>query len=203
MENSGTIVWRNEIVGSVTTIIADMWYLQADWKPNESDVASMFMALASKLKAQDVIKEPLNGIVASLRYDDNSSNDHYVLILSFDNSKIFMRSISDEVAFYVDRQVLEPWHPTDNPALYENELKKELSFFHPLNWKRVRTVAVRKDRDDVLFEVLNGNSQYAVVHLTWRKESSRRFPTTRFYKDWQDVFTNRLLEDHKEWNAGQ
>lgn len=201
MENSGTIIWKNEKVGKVTNIISDMWYLDADWKPNHSDASSRFIDLASKLKGEDVIKEPSKGVVAHLQYDETSSGAHYVLILSVDNSKIFMRSISDEVAAYADRQLLEPWQSTDNPSFYEMELKKEVSFFHPLNWKSVRAVAIRTDRDDVLFEVLNGRSKYAVVHLTWRKESSRKFPTTKFYKDWKDVYTNRLLEDHKEWKA--
>ena len=191
------------MVGTVTNIISDMWYLHADWKPNHSDASTKFIDLASKLKGEDIIKEPSKGMAARLQYDETSSIAHYVLILSIDDSKIFLRSISDEVAAYADRQLLEPWQPTDNPSFYETELKKEVSFFHPLYWKRVRTVAIRTDCDDVIFEVPNGRSKYAVVHLTWRKESSRKFPTTHFYKDWQDIYTNRLLEDHKEWTADQ
>jgi hypothetical protein len=49
--------------------------------------------------------------------------------------------------------------------------------------------------------VLNGKLKYAVVHLIWRKESSRKFPTTKFYKDWKDVYVNCILEDHKAWKA--
>lgn len=112
-----------------------------------------------------------------------------------------MRSISDEVAAYANKQFLEPWQATDNPSFYENELQKEVSFFHPLKWKKVRTVAIRTDRDDVLFELLTGSTKYAIVHLTWRKESSRKFPATRFYKDWHDVYMKKLLKDFKEWKA--
>lgn len=199
MENNAIISWKGEEVGTVSNIMNDMWYLDADWKPNHSDVSSRFLNIASKLKGEDVIKEPSKGLIARLQYNETSSNSHYVLILSVDRSKIFMRSISDEIAAYADKQLLEPWQLTDNAAFYEKELKKEVSFFHPLNWKRVRAVAVRTDRDDVLFEVFSGGSKYAVVHLTWQKESSRKFPTTHFYKDWQDFFIKRLIEDNKEW----
>ncbi|RZJ99867.1 MAG: hypothetical protein EOO46_21715 [Flavobacterium sp.] len=199
MENTAIISWKGEEVGTVSNIMNDMWYLDADWKSNQSDSSSRFMNLASKLKGEDVIKEPSKGLVARLQYNESSSSAHYVLILSVDQSKIFMRSISDEIAAYADQQLLEPWQLTDNAAFYETELKKEVSFFHPLNWKRVRAIAIRTDRDDVLFEVLNGSSKYAVVHLTWQKESSRKFPSTHFYKDWQDFFVKRLVEDHKEW----
>lgn len=203
MENTAIISWKGEVVGTASNIINDMWYLDADWKPNQSDLSLRFMALASKLKGEDVIKEPSKALVARLQYNETSLCTHYVLILSVDKSKIFMRSISDEVAAYADRQLLEPWQQTDNAAFYETELKKELSFFHPLNWKRVRAVAIRTDRDDVLFEVLNGSSKYAVVHLTWQKESSPKFPSTHFYKDWQDFYIKRLVEDHNEWKIDE
>lgn len=199
MENTAIISWKGEEVGKASNIMNDMWYLDADWKPNQSDLSSRFMDLASKLKGEDVIKEPSKGLVARLQYNESSSSTHYVLVLSVDQSKIFMRSISDEIATYADQQLLEPWQLTDNATFYETELKKEISFFHPLYWKRVRAVAIRTDRDDVLFEVLNGSSKYAVVHLTWQKENSRKFPSTHFYKDWQDFFVKRLVEDHKEW----
>lgn len=200
MENSGTISWNGETIGTVTNIVSDMWYMDADWKPNHSDASLKFTDFTSKLKGEDVIKEPSKGVVARLQYAEPSYS-HHVLILSVDNSKIFMRSISDEVAAYSEKRLLDPWKPTDNPSFYETELQKEVSFFHPLNWKRVRTVAIRTDRDDVLFEVLNGKSKYAVVSLTWRKESSRKFPTTHFYKNWRDVFVSRLVQDHEEWKT--
>ena len=78
-------------------------------------------------------------------------------------------------------------------------LKKEVSFCHPLNWRSVRAIGIRTDRDEVLFEILSGRYKYAVVHLTWTNERSRKFPLTHFYKGWTELYTNRLLEDHKEW----
>ena len=179
----------------------DMWYMDADWTPYQSDTTSKFEKLTFNLKSDEVIKEPSKGIVALLKYDEVPSNSHSVLILSVDSSKIFMRMISDEVAAYANKKLLKPWQPIDNPSFYETELKKEVNFFHPLNWKRIRAVAHRTDRDDVLFEVLNGSSKYVVVHLTWRKENSGRFPITQFYKDWHDIYTNRLLEDSKDWES--
>lgn len=203
MDNSGTILWKNETVGRVTNIMFDMWYVNADWKHTHSDISLTFVNLASRLKGEEVMKDPFNGMVAWLSYDEAPSTYHPVLIFSMDNSKLFMRSISDELAAYVDQQLLEPWQTTGDAAFYETALKKEVSFFHPLNWKKVRAIAHRTDCDDVLFEVLTGKRKYAVVHLTWRKESSRKFPITKFYKDWQDVYVNCIAEDHKLWKAGQ
>ncbi|WP_165813964.1 hypothetical protein [Terrimonas sp.] len=185
----------------VTNIMSDMWYLDADWTPYQSDTTLKFEKLASGLKSNDVIKEPSNGIIALLKYDDVPSKSHSILILSIDHSKIFMRMVSDEVAAYADKKLLKPWQSIENPSFYETELKKEVSFFHPLNWKKVRAIANRTDRDDVVFEVLNGRSKYAIVHLTWRKENSRKFPITKFYIDWQDIYKNRLLEDHNDWDS--
>lgn len=199
MENSAIILWNDKEVGKVSNIINDMWYLEADWLSNKSEHSFKFATIASKLKAEEIIKAPFKGMVAQLKYDNSSSNAENVLILSLDKSRIFMRSISDEVAAYADLNLVEPWQPADNPTFYENELKKEVTFFHPLRWKKVMAIGIRSHRDDVLFEVLNGSPKYAVVHLTYAKEHLCKFPTTHFYKDWEDLYKNRLLEDHKEW----
>ena len=180
-----------------------MLYLDADWFSNESENALRFGEIASKLNAEEVIKSPFKGIVALLDYDGSSSDPQKVLVLKVEELKIFMRIISDELAAYADVSLLEPWQSADDPIYYEKELRKEVSFFHPLNWKRVRAIGIRTDRDDVLFEVLNGGSKYVVAHLTYKKESSRKFPTTHFYKDWEDLYKNRLLKDHEQWKEDQ
>ncbi len=103
MENAGTIIWKDEIVGTVSNIISDMWYLEADWKPNQSNASTKFMDLIFFLNAEDVIKDSRKGIVARLQYNTTNSNTNYVLILSVNNSELFMRLISDELAAYADR----------------------------------------------------------------------------------------------------
>jgi hypothetical protein len=199
MNTSGTIFWKDKVVGTVTNVTADMWYLDADWQSVHSDNSLKFSNLASKLKAEDIIKDPAKGMIAILTYDDAPNSPQHVLILSLDKARIFMRIISGDVAAYADLSLLEPWQQTDNPSFYEKELRKEVTFFHPLYWKKVRAVGIRTDRDDVLFEVLNGQNKYVVVHLTYAKERTRKFPTAHFYRDWEDVYKNRLLEDHREW----
>lgn len=199
MENSASISWKGNEVGRVSNVMNDMWYLDADWFSNESENALRFEEIASKLNAEEVIKSPLKGIIALLDYGGSTSDPQKVLVLKLEESKIFMRIVSDELAAYADLSLLEPWQSTDDPTYYEKELRKEITFFHPLNWKRVRAIGIRTDRDDVLFEILNGSSKYAVAHLTYKKGSSRKFPATHFYKDWEDLYKNRLLKDHEEW----
>jgi hypothetical protein len=199
MNNSGTIAWKDKVIGRVTNLVSDMWYLDADWQRIQSEDALKFEDIASKLQSDEIIKDPAKGIVALLQFDDNQNSSDYVLILGMDKSKIFMRFINDEIAVYADKRLMKPWQQVENSAFYEKELKREITFFHVLYWKKVNAIGIRTDRDDVLFEVLNGRNKYAVVHLTYAKERSRKFPLTRFYKDWADVYKNRLLEDQKEW----
>lgn len=203
MNNSGTIAWKNKAVGSVTNVTSDMWCLNADWRSAKSDASVNFESIASNLKSEEIIKDPAKGMIAVLRYDDALNSPQHVLMLSLDKSKIFMRVVSDEVAAYADMSLLEPWQQTDNPAFYETELKKEVGIFNPLYWRKVRAVGIRTDRDDVLFEVTNGRNRYVVVHLTYAKNRSGKFLITQYYKDWADVYTNRLLPDRKEWQSDQ
>lgn len=62
----------------------------------------------------------------------------------------------------------------------ENELRKELSSDHILYAKKFLAVARREDNDDVVYWVTDLH-KFAVVHLTYAKESSPHFPRTELY----------------------
>ncbi|MFT3705236.1 MAG: hypothetical protein QM802_22910 [Agriterribacter sp.] len=199
MHPSSIIIYQGEQVGTVTNIIVDMWYLDADWKSNDSPTAERFANLASRLAAKKVMEDFSKGIVALLKHDDAPSSNQNVLIMSLDSGKIFMRRISEDLARQIDKKFPLPWQVIDDSALYEKELKKEVRFFHPLKWKKVRAVAKRMDRDDIIFEVQSGLYQYAVVHLTWKKEYSRTFPITQLYIDWKEIYKKRIISDAEQW----
>lgn len=93
----------------------------------------------------------------------------------------------------------EPWYWTDSDMV--NQLNFEINDDHLLATKSVKTIARRQDNDDVLFEILNDEYKYAVVHLTWaqHKEISREYPRTKLYKTWNEVFDNRIMIDHKDF----
>jgi hypothetical protein len=200
MQDSGEIIWQGKPVGQGTITSVDMWYMDADWISNQSEVSKRFENTAAKLEAAEVIKSPTKGIIVEFIYKNAPSRSDRFLVLGLENSKLFLRCISKEIADWVDRKLLHPWQETDKPSFYENELKRELTFFHPLKWKKVKAIGVRTDRDDVLFELITGKSKYAVVHLTWAKEKSTKFPSTKFYRDWPDVYQECILKDHKEWS---
>ena len=93
---------------------------------------------------------------------------------------------------------LEPWYPlleTETELILE--LNKELSGKHVLFGKKVNPIARRQDNDDVLFELLDDNNKFAVVHLTWisKVEQDPAFPITHLYKDWVDLYNNRIVPD--------
>lgn len=92
----------------------------------------------------------------------------------------------------------EPWLWTE--VDFTKQLRKEISLFHVLFFKRVKSIAKREDCDDVLFELRN--NKYAVVHLTWQQQShaDTRWPVTKIYKSWQDLFGNCILKDKAEFD---
>ncbi len=78
---------------------------------------------------------------------------------------------------------LEPWFAVDDRRLVD-ELLRELPPGHVLAGLSVAVRARRQDRDDVLFNVLDGSGRLARVHLTYRAESDPRWPlTTLFSKE--------------------
>lgn len=67
---------------------------------------------------------------------------------------------------------LEPWESLDaSPAelreAYVHRLAVELAPGHPLFGVKVRAIGKQAGSDGVLFEILDGSSRVADVHLTW------------------------------------
>jgi hypothetical protein len=96
--------------------------------------------------------------------------------------------------------LLEPWRLVEETRgqRLEQELSRELPLEHALAGKIARAVAVRADRDDVLFELADG--RYAVVHLTWsgHRESSPHWPATEVFSSLQDWRERGMRMDHEE-----
>ena len=93
------------------------------------------------------------------------------------------------------KELLKPWYWSSMDLT--EQLHKELSDVHILFAKSLKTIARRQDNDDVLFQLENDYYKYAVVHLTWtqEKQTDRRWPATELYKDWDDLYKNRILVD--------
>ena len=98
MSNSGTIMWKEQEIGTVTDIVMDMWYLDASWQLNLSDTAVDFTKLTASFNSEDIIRKPERGLVVTLRYSEARSKEDYYLVLSTDRTRIFMHLINDETA---------------------------------------------------------------------------------------------------------
>lgn len=94
----------------------------------------------------------------------------------------------------IPEKLPEPWYwdATD----LTTQLTIELSPTHILKNVSGKSIARRQDMDDVLFELKDVENRYAVVHLTWsRHPQEAPFPMTQLYKDWNDLYKNKLLVD--------
>lgn len=92
---------------------------------------------------------------------------------------------------------LNPWHSDDTDLTVQ--LHREINKNHILYGKSVKTIARRQDNDDVLFEVNNADFNFAMVHLTWAQKTlaDSKYPRTETYKNWQEVYENRIIIDHQ------
>lgn len=71
-----------------------------------------------------------------------------------------------------------PWHRLEAPDRMETELRRELPPGHVLFDVLVRGLGYRQDCDEVALALLDGSHKYAVVHLTYSKETDPRWPDT-------------------------
>jgi hypothetical protein len=93
----------------------------------------------------------------------------------------------------------EPWYWSEQDL--NDQLSSELGEKHLLFRKKVITLARREDNDDVLFQILNSEFEFAVVHLTWSGniDEEGKWPITKTYKNWNDLFENRIKVDHEDY----
>jgi hypothetical protein len=96
--------------------------------------------------------------------------------------------------------LLSPWIEPHSPDGLALELGREAASEHVLHGKRVRALAVARDRDDVLFAVEESDSLlYAVVHLTWsQKPEPSPWPNTTFF-DSLDQWIEWMKADHDNY----
>ena len=101
---------------------------------------------------------------------------------------------------YNNVELSEPWYWTDQDLA--GQLTREINDDHVLYGKEVKTLARRRDNDDVLFMV--DKKIFAVVHLTWSNGRHREshWPITYLYDSWSNLYVNRILKDKKDFELG-
>ena len=94
---------------------------------------------------------------------------------------------------------LDPWFAV-NDSLLTDELRRELPPAHILAGLVVAARARRQDRDDVLFEVLDGSGRLARVHLTHQAESDPRGPLTTLFST-EAEWAASMAADHDDYQS--
>jgi len=81
----------------------------------------------------------------------------------------------------------DPWEIPVNSEALENQFSGELDTSHYLYKFRncVKAIAKRSDCDDVLFEIREMG--YVLVHLTWSKQNSSKYPLYKVFPREVDV----------------
>ncbi|GAA3441328.1 hypothetical protein [Planomonospora venezuelensis] len=81
--------------------------------------------------------------------------------------------------------------------MLENELAHECgSDQHPMVGQKVEAVACCGTCDDVLFKLLDRQG-WAIVHLTWRRETNPSWPACDVMENWSDVIDE--MTDRGHW----
>lgn len=103
-------------------------------------------------------------------------------------------------------EIVTPWKRIEDLPEIKNQaehlsarLKEDLPSKHVLQGLKMKAVARRVDRDDVLFEIEGREMSLAVVHMTWRKETDSNWPDTQFFENWEQWVRHAMLPDHDEY----
>jgi hypothetical protein len=98
---------------------------------------------------------------------------------------------------------LKPWVQvlSDN-EVFEEELRKEIAKKHILHGKNLKVIGRRLDNDDILIELDDESSRFAVVHLTWAKhvEANPSYPYTELLTNWVEVYNKRKVPEQETYS---
>ncbi|KVF05620.1 hypothetical protein WJ05_27885 [Burkholderia vietnamiensis] len=99
---------------------------------------------------------------------------------------------------------LEPWCSTEDADenfhhRFARQLQLEVGPGHELFGLPTRLIG-RGNGDDALFEILDGTSRVAVVHLTWAKTAEQLpWPITNIYSNLQEWAVKCMQAEHEDW----
>ena len=90
-----------------------------------------------------------------------------------------------------------PWRvlAEDEAAKLAAELRREISNGHVHSGLSATAVGRRADNDDALFYLGDAPPRFAVVHLTYRKETDPKWPHTVVYDSLDDWIAKCMMPD--------
>jgi hypothetical protein len=87
--------WRGEVVGTLSEVVPDMWYIEGVWNPAATPRASEFAAKAGLLDPKVVLGDPTKGF--RIEVEDGGSLGG-ALVLSLADGRLFIRRVLEEIA---------------------------------------------------------------------------------------------------------
>ena len=90
-----------------------------------------------------------------------------------------------------------PWHAIDAEyaAKAEAEIHREMCEGHVLFRRSVVAVGYRQDSDDVLFYLGESEPIFAVVHLSYQRETRPEWPSTTLFTTLAEWIEHCLIPD--------
>jgi len=79
-------------------------------------------------------------------------------------------------------------HYDDIPK-FTRELSREICSEHILYNVPACALGRRTDKDDFLFQIESVSGRFAVVHLTWQKETNPQWPSTSVFNSFEECFS--------------
>ena len=96
-----------------------------------------------------------------------------------------------------------PWWPvpSEHDARTVAELQREIPAGHVLFGRTFQTVGRRQDNDDVLFYLGESAPQFAVVHLTYARESLPEWPKTTLFDTLESWMERCMIPDAEDFSS--
>ena len=100
------INWSNSIIGNLSDISTDMWYISGSWSPNDTKKTTEFINTLRSYDRNLALNNPAKALKVILVSPEDAEAKLYCIVLSLDESELLLRQVVSQEAldvFFPDR----------------------------------------------------------------------------------------------------
>lgn len=100
------IKWNNSVIGNLSDISTDMWYMSGSWSPNETNETKEFINILSSYDRTLALNDPEKALRVILISSEDIEAKLYCIVLSLNGTELLLRQVVSKEAldvFFPDR----------------------------------------------------------------------------------------------------
>ena len=96
-----TIKWSHSVIGNLSDISTDMWYISGIWSPNDTKETKEFINILSSYDRTLALNDPAKALRVILFSPEDTEAKLYCIVLSLNENELLLRQVVSQEALDV------------------------------------------------------------------------------------------------------